>query len=1105
MDALSLRLGALDMKPTLLSFLSAAPMVGLLGGHALAIPEAAKPLVLLVLDTSAPMESSAIDTGATNCELSDANPPANYPYSPSRLNSLQTALSGRLQKLWCVSRGGIPEHFEACEEWDPANPGCNRGLQQPDGILDVYRDSAKFAFFTMDNNPGPLATDPDSYGPDLTTDATRNLGVRGPTAPMGAMRKPEVDESPSPLRAQVEAIQAALPGVRGTDGPVPAQYRALSPMVKDIEHFMHNDASITADPYKSCRPRAIVLFTSGKNNLGDNQWGWPTLQNALQDLKATVVPTVKVFIVGLSLTPGEWNTFEPLADPALPPVEADGLCNVSRETDLRECLSRIMGKLLPGPRTRTEPVFTNATLDLGSPADVQYQITAAYGADPLNPANLSGYVTQTIFRCASDCEGVAQGSFSCAKELNHIHQELNGTSDLSRDLRVILTDGSPNKLTVETLDQPIANLPALQHYAKRFGSWWPDRLPQIAPGSWSGIEPVPSLGDLSGTSPTKGDYQTHHEQLIDLVRARQASMRNGTQIVGGVSQQLGGVTRAGPVVLEPANPDKYVLPSWKTFTQTIPVGLTYSPRCRPTVLFIGTHDGLLHAHRIDHYQVTDTVCGTERTLQSSAGVGKELWAIMPQQSLKNAHWLVDGAAPPLIDGQIALEDIVLERVSGIAPVNEELEWRSMLVVGLGRGGPGYVALDVTDPVDVDDVKPMWEIDSSQRCTLTTCQSGGDSEFSELGDPVAKPAFAYALLAGVETALVVLSAGDRPPAYVERPELGKAVYILRAEDGSKLVEFSNAQTNPVLDEAGATATLQYPFVGSPIAVPSRPGVMTTRVFVGDAGGQLWRIDLRGVPTTWEMQRFFDPYGTGGISGIAGSSSAARLPIMDRPSIAPFGDLGLAAVVYGSGHLDYLGGSDTHVAKGFVVSLKEQLDATGNVTLPGTLNWSKTFGIDEKLTSAPITFAGTSWFTTAVGQATSRCLEPVGTLYGVDYVQDDGSGNPVARIPQANGTFLVSEALPNNAVGFGVQVVERPSCMDSSATGSTTGSKNTKLGAGTVVRGNLQLTVNLAKGNYASPDTIPAGVDPSTLSTKTVSKTIDDSRSALIPVSWGYVLY
>jgi hypothetical protein len=103
---------------------------------------------------------------------------------------------------------------------------------------------------------------------------------------------------------------------------------------------------------------------------------------------------------------------------------------------------------------------------------------------------------------------------------------------------------------------------------------------------------------------------------------------------------------------------------------------------RPTVIYVGALDGMLHA-----------ICAEE--LGPCTNKGQELWAFVPRNQLpllrRNAQRL---------DGSPAVADVFAE-FGG-----EKRKWRTVLTFQTGGQTPGVYALDVTDP---GDPKVLWEV------------------------------------------------------------------------------------------------------------------------------------------------------------------------------------------------------------------------------------------------------------------------------------------------------------------------------------------------------------------------------------------------------------
>ena len=131
--------------------------------------------------------------------------------------------------------------------------------------------------------------------------------------------------------------------------------------------------------------------------------------------------------------------------------------------------------------------------------------------------------------------------------------------------------------------------------------------------------------------------------------------------------------------------------------------------------------------------------------------------------------------------------------------------------------------------------------------------------------------------------------------------GRVVYIVRLDTGEKVAEFSD-DTGNVQNLSGGSVSLDYHFTGSPAIYSNVPGVVSTRAFVGDAGGRLWRIDMRPTdPEDWKMELFFDTYEDGPLKA---ETAMDRQPILGAPALALNASNGHLAVVFGNGGIDHI---------------------------------------------------------------------------------------------------------------------------------------------------------------------------------------------------------
>ncbi len=117
---------------------------------------------------------------------------------------------------------------------------------------------------------------------------------------------------------------------------------------------------------------------------------------------------------------------------------------------------------------------------------------------------------------------------------------------------------------------------------------------------------------------------------------------------------------------------------------------------REELVFVGANDGMLHA-----FQAADGV-------EKFAYIPKILLSEVPEYTKPEySHQFYVDATP-------SINDVFIDPrpVSG-----SSREWRTVLVNGLGAGGKGYFALDITDPTDIDTDSVMWEFTASDDDNL----------------------------------------------------------------------------------------------------------------------------------------------------------------------------------------------------------------------------------------------------------------------------------------------------------------------------------------------------------------------------------------------------
>ena len=165
--------------------------------------------------------------------------------------------------------------------------------------------------------------------------------------------------------------------------------------------------------------------------------------------------------------------------------------------------------------------------------------------------------------------------------------------------------------------------------------------------------------------------------------------------------------------------------------------------------------------------------------------------------------------------------------------------KAYVIFGLRRGGNSYYALDVSDP---DNTYLLWKISQTV---------GGN--FDELGMTFSTPVMGQMEIGGVKTDVAIFAGGYNGgwnSDYTARigkdlndnnDSVGNAIYIVNVHTGALIWKAVNGTT--------ATSTnSHYEHAGMVDSIPSNVSVLRNlkglihRVYVGDTGGSIWRVDL-----------------------------------------------------------------------------------------------------------------------------------------------------------------------------------------------------------------------------------------------------------------------
>lgn len=369
--------------------------------------------------------------------------------------------------------------------------------------------------------------------------------------------------------------------------------------------------------------------------------------------------------------------------------------------------------------------------------------------------------------------------------------------------------------------------------------------------------------------------------------------------------------------------------------------------------------------------------------------GYEKWGFIPVEffgKLKSLHDNpvidADHPKPYFADGSIGVYQSEAKVDGKLVSADGD---KVYLYLSMRRGGRLIYALDVSDP---DNPKHLWKRDYNS------------TGYSELGQTWSEPKVAKVNVNGTAKTVLIFGAGYDPAVEdfvptVDNPtpparSMGRGVFIVDAFTGSVLWQ-AGPNDVPVGTNGVKVTDMTYS-IPSDVTVLNRDGdadKYADRVYVGDTGGNVWRIDIGDInndgvsdPAEWAVHK---------LASIGGTGADAR-KFLYPPDIVYGRDASGAydAVLIGSGDrehpFDLTVSNRFYMFKDRMIGLSgadqttfteaNLYDATDNyiqdgdetqktealAALAGSKGWYIRLGQGEKVVTSAVTLAGTTFFST-----------------------------------------------------------------------------------------------------------------------------------------------
>lgn len=1089
-----------------------------------------RPNIMVLLDTSGSMEfrtntpnnvCTGADGGACNrCSngVSLCSPSCPVDEQRNRWTTAIEVLTGTINNFTCVESDRTTSDFNydylyPYSHHQPLSNGVplhRAGSSQLDnGILDVYSDRVRFGLMTFDNDirqginayDGMFSyADNRTYRPNMCPTSTPvNLGAKrastdnnvadvvpgglisvGPsgadTATLGLINR-QVQETVTGRIAGPGPV-AEVPGVR------PFGTTPIAAFLEDALYYWRNHPDVAdgsagglGDPYFNCRTRANILITDGAPTDfrpfcvgGQCPYDPPALTAMTMSMAGAGLPNVRTYVLA-------FNGSDPEAVSTLEPIAVAG--NTTRvyyandRPTFAGALSSIIDTINSQTSTRTPPVFGEAGTTAASGTS-QYQFNASFNVVPGLPWAGSLSRTRTV------CQAPSGGG---APVPTQVDTDQSAGDDFAYNLRRPIRDSHgwggrylwtyvPTGVTTSTgLRGTIAN--------------------GLTAGMGSAVELTPAM------TPPLFNYTTTTEvtTLLAWLRGDVGTVRQ--------NRPLGDIFRSTPAYVSAPRvnlPDQTFLAYRQ---RTLPVAgrrrSAVTVGTREPMVYVGSNDGVLHAFNADS--------------------GEEAWGFVPPYLVPNLRNGYPTTRTQGVDGTPVVKEVYYERSP--ASLTDDTNWHTVLVVGLRAGGGAYIGMDVTDPYNPQFLwqftDPDLQISTGTPAIGTVYYApgggtpveravaflpGGAGELAGSCSPTSapRPARSNSLMTGWTG-----GRGARRP-YVRcwNGNQGRFFYVVDLKTGALIRKIGSAPSVVPYDPTMAASTspqpTHSPIVGAPALYNGLAGVVTTRAYVGDADGTLWRVDMSSTnPANWWMGDAFDLFWDRGYN--------VGQPIIERP-VTSIDDLGRTIIAFGSGDTDLLEGSDENRVESIVETTVTDLagTATGiNIEenwgiRPGSQTVDRDFLAGERLTGAMTLFNNVLYFGTfAPRVGTDPCQIGAARLWGVDLTRNDplGSTYPQGRLDRDGDPMTTTdvvrvtrdlnnngtEADDANSLLFGVAVARRPNCnVSASVIDPITGMARTFVSSTT--GGEYRLVLQIAQTGMAGGTTtatvarsLPAPIIPS----------------------------
>ncbi|MBF0610069.1 MAG: hypothetical protein G8345_01145 [Magnetococcales bacterium] len=305
------------------------------------------------------------------------------------------------------------------------------------------------------------------------------------------------------------------------------------------------------------------------------------------------------------------------------------------------------------------------------------------------------------------------------------------------------------------------------------------------------------------TNPDSGATDANGSSRLDYLRGNTSNEGTGATQFRNRNHILGDTINSDPTYV--GSPSMSFPTAFNTTEKTAYDTFKTTYANRTPMIYFGGNDGMLHA--------------------INANTGQEALAYVPGKLYSKLTKLTSKSYTHqyFVDGKITVTDAY----GNFPRCSSQPCWRTVLVSGLGAGGQGMFALDVTDPTAFLEANAsslvLWEFTDDQDST-----GGGDSNRYSLGNTMGQ-----ASIVRMDTGSWVAVFGNGYHSY------DSDSYATASDTGA--LYFLNIATGAILKRivpTGATG------MAAPSLVDTDSDGNVEYAYAGDLSGKLWKFDLTG---------------------------------------------------------------------------------------------------------------------------------------------------------------------------------------------------------------------------------------------------------------------